>query len=270
VPPVGVFAWFIASAVSKHMTHAIPTALMGIPGDTMAVPMLRDTGILRQLGVPHVALRKMISGAVLACFIALPVAVGFATLLTPFGDLVKKWAPVIFTVAALIIAYTSSGRWGSVFALLPFAFFVQALNKMAIAGVGHGLFISFFLGIAIGPLFADLLTVLSPISQKNLQTDKPREFWLAPELKSWRGYFPNPLRVLNKSQIKYTSGAAFVSSLTFTFSPVGMTVMVGEFISAKVKGLYQRCTTSLAAMNGVTEETYLAEALIPLIAFGIP
>lgn len=39
VPPVGIFSWFIAAAVSKHMTHAIPTALMGIPGDTMAVPM---------------------------------------------------------------------------------------------------------------------------------------------------------------------------------------------------------------------------------------
>ena len=270
VPPVGVFSWFIAAAVSKHMTHAIPTALMGIPGDTMAVPMLRDTGILRQLGVPHIALRKMISGAVLAAFIALPVAVGFASLLAPFGDIVKKWAPVIFTVAALIIAYTSSGRWGSVFALIPFAFFVQALNKMAVAGVGHGLFISFFLGIAIGPLFADLLTVLSPISRKNLQTDRPREFWLAPELKSWKGYFPNPLKVMNKTQIKYTAGSAFISSLTFTFSPVGMTVMVGEFISAKVKGLYQRSTTALSAMNGVTEATYLAEALIPLIAFGIP
>jgi hypothetical protein len=270
VPPTGIFSWFIAAAVSKHMTHAIPTALMGIPGDTMAVPMLRDAGILRQLGVPHIALRKMISGAVLAAFIALPVAVGFATLLAPFGDLVKKWAPVIFTVAALIIAYTSSGRWGSVFALIPFAFFVQALNKMAVAGVGHGLFISFFLGIAIGPLFADLLTVLSPVSRKNLQTDKPREFWLAPELKSWSGYFPNPLRVLNKAQIRHVSGAAFISSLTFTFSPVGMTVMVGEFISARVQGLYQRCTTALAAMNGVTEATYLAEALIPLIAFGIP
>lgn len=178
----------------------------------------------------------MISGAVLAAFIALPVAVGFASLLAPFGDIVKKWAPVIFTVAALIIAYTSGGKWGSVFALIPFAFFVQALNKMAIAGVGHGLFISFFLGIAIGPLFADLLTVLSPISRKNLKVDKSREFWLAPELKSWKGYFPNPLKVMNRTQVKYTTGAAFLSSLTFTFSPVGMTVMVGEFISAKVKG----------------------------------
>lgn len=270
VPPIGIYSWFIAAAVSKHMTHAIPTALMGIPGDTMAVPMLRDAGILRQLGAPHIALRKMISGGIIAALIAVPVAVGFATLLAPFGDLVKAWAPVIFTIAALIIAYTSAGRWGSIFALIPFAFFVQALNKMAIAGTGKGLFISFFLGIAIGPLFADLLTVLSPVSRDQLTRTKAREFWLAPELKMWSGYFPNPLKILTRNQLKYTAVTAFISSLTFTFSPVGMTVMVGEAISSRVKGIYQRSTTALAAMNGVTEATYIAEALIPLIAFGVP
>ena len=270
VPPVGIFAWFIAAAVSKHMTHAIPTALMGIPGDTMAVPMLQDASILRQLGVPHIALRKMITGGILGALIALPVSVGFASLLAPFGDVVKAWAPVIFTIAACIIAYTSTGRWASLLALIPFALFVQGLNKVAVAGVGKGLFISFFLGIAIGPLFADLMTILSPVSRKNLEVKKPREFWLAPDLKSWSGYFPNPFKVLTGSQIKFVGITAFISSLTFTFSPVGMTVMVGEFVSSRVKGLYQRCTSALAAMNGVTESTYVAETIIPLIAFGIP
>lgn len=36
--------------------------------------------------------------------------------------------PLIFTIAAVIIAYTSAGRWGSVFALVPFAVFVQGLS----------------------------------------------------------------------------------------------------------------------------------------------
>lgn len=152
VPPVAVFSWFMAAAISKHMIHAIPTALMGVPGDTMAVPMLEDAAVLRQLGVPHMALRKMISGGIIAAFLALPISVGFASLLAPFADIVKAWAPVVFTVAAVIIAYTSGGKWASLFALLPFAFFVQGLNKMAIAGIGHGVFISMFLGIAIGPI----------------------------------------------------------------------------------------------------------------------
>ncbi len=270
VPPAGIFSWFMAAAIAKHMTHAIPTALLGIPGDTMAVPMLRDATILRQLGVPHIALRKMISGGIVAAFVALPISILFATVLAPFGDIVKSWAPLIFTIAAVIIAYTSAGRWGSVFALVPFAVFVQGLSHFAAAGGHKGLFICFFLGIAIGPLFADLLTVLSPPSRHHLLRDSPREFWLAPEMKMWKGYFPNPFHVLTRAQKIYTAICAAVSSLTFTFSPVGMTVMSGEAVGSRVKGLYQRCTSKLAAMNGVTEATYIAETLIPLIAFGIP
>lgn len=34
-PPVGVFSFFMAAVISKHLTHAAPTALMGIPGDTI-------------------------------------------------------------------------------------------------------------------------------------------------------------------------------------------------------------------------------------------
>ncbi|PZQ56843.1 MAG: hypothetical protein DI563_31835, partial [Variovorax paradoxus] len=62
VPAAGVFTFFLAGAVAKHMTHAVPTALLGIPGDTLATPLLQDANALRKLGVPHIALRKMISG----------------------------------------------------------------------------------------------------------------------------------------------------------------------------------------------------------------
>ena len=75
VPPVGVFTFWLAAAVSKHMTHAIPTALLGIPGDTLAVPLMQQATSLRNLGVPHIALRKMISGGIIAAFVAVPLAV---------------------------------------------------------------------------------------------------------------------------------------------------------------------------------------------------
>ena len=270
VPPVGIFSWFMAAVIGKHMTHAIPTALLGIPGDTMAVPMLADATTLRHLGVPHIALRKMISGGIISAFVALPISILFATVLAPFADLVKTWAPVIFTVAAVIIAYTSGGRWGSILALIPFAIFIQGLSHLGLDFGHKGLFICFFLGIAIGPLFADLLTVLAPPSRHILERQGPREFWLAPEMKMWNGYFPNPFHVLTRAQKGFTAVCAAISSLTFTFSPVGMTVMAGEAVGSRVKGLYRRCTTKLSVMNGVTEATYIAEALIPLIAFGIP
>jgi hypothetical protein len=49
-----------------------------------------------------------------------------------------------------------------------------------------------------------------------------------------------------------------------------MTVVMGELVGARVKHAYERLTTVIAARNGVTEATYIAEALIPLIAFGLP
>ena len=159
VPPVGVFTFWMASAVAKHMTHAIPTALLGIPGDTMAIPLLQQATSLRNLGVPHIALRKMISGAIIAAFIAVPLAVLFAVLLAPFGPTITKAAPWIFAVAAVAIAYFSPGRWASVAALVPFVLVIVALQSLT-GTYGVKLSVSYFLGIAVGPLIADQLSVL--------------------------------------------------------------------------------------------------------------
>lgn len=57
-PPAAVFTFWMAGAIAKHMTHAIPTALLGIPGDTMAITMLEETSWLRKFGIPHIALKK--------------------------------------------------------------------------------------------------------------------------------------------------------------------------------------------------------------------
>src|SRR6476660_4818105 len=110
VPPVGVFTFFLSAAVAKHMTHAIPTALLGIPGDTMAMPLLQQATFLRNLGVPHIALRKMISGAIIAAFVAVPLAVLFAVLLAPFGQYITQAAPWIFAVAARPVGGRRSPR----------------------------------------------------------------------------------------------------------------------------------------------------------------
>ncbi|NYI02346.1 tripartite tricarboxylate transporter permease [Cupriavidus plantarum] len=269
VPPEGVFTFFLAGAVAKHMTHAIPTALLGIPGDTLATPLLQDANHLRNLGVPHIALRKMISGAIIAAFVAVPLAVLFAVLLAPFGSTITKAAPWIFVVAAVIIAYSSTGRWASVATLVPFVFVVVALQTVT-AKYGVKLSISYFLGIAIGPLIADLYSVISPTDRKRMRRDKVRTFAIAPDVKGWAGYFPNPFRVLDRQQTRWTVATAAISSATFVFSPVAMTVVLGEVVASRVRHAYHRLTTVLAARNGVTEATYIAEALIPLIAFGLP
>lgn len=269
VPPAGVFTFFLAGAVAKHMTHAVPTALLGIPGDTLATPLLQDADMLRKLGVPHIALRKMVSGAIIAAFVAVPLAVLFAVMLAPFGQAITKTAPWIFLCAAILIAYFSKGRWAAVALLVPFVVVIIALQTLT-AKYDTKLSISYFLGIAIGPLIADLFTVLSPQGRARMARDKVQQFNLAPDVKGWSGYFPNPFKVLDKKQTGWTLTTAAISSATFVFSPVAMTVVLGELVGSRIKHAYHRLTTTLAARNGVTEATYIAEALIPLIAFGLP
>jgi putative tricarboxylic transport membrane protein len=269
-PPVAVFAFFMAAVMAKHLTHAIPTALMGVPGDTMATPMMEHANFLRRLGMPHIALRKMISGGIIGAFIALPVALVFAWVLSPFGSFFQQNSGIIFTIAGIIIAYLSKGRWASVLLILPMAMLYQGLDALSFTNLEKHLSISFFLGIAIGPMLVDLLIALSRSARSQVTRQEMNTYNLAPDRKAWSGYFPNPFKVLTKKQTGAVAGTALISSATFGLSPVGMTSMMGELVGSRTKGQYNKATSSLAAMNGVTESTYIAETIIPLVAFGIP
>lgn len=268
-PPAGVFTFWMAAAISKHMTHAVPTALLGIPGDTLATPLLQQATALRNLGAPHIALRKMLAGAVISAFIAVPMAVLFAVILAPFGSYITAAAPWIFLVAAIFIAYSSAGRWASVVALVPFVFMILAMQSYT-GTYDLKLAVCYFLGIAVGPLVAELVSSLSPVEARRMDRDSYRETTIAPDVKGWGGYFPNPFKVLDRSQTAKVAAASAVTSATFVFSPVAMTVLAGEVVGARVKHAYHRLTSVLSVKNGVTESTYIAEALIPLIAFGLP
>lgn len=269
-PPVAVFTFFMAAMMAKHLTHAIPTALMGIPGDTMATPMMEHASFLRRLGMPHIALRKMISGGVIGAFIALPLALIFAWILSPFGSFFQQYSGVIFTLAAILIGYLSKGRWASVLLIIPMAMLYQGLDFISFSTLDKHLSISFFLGIAIGPMLVDLLIATSNSARTQVTKNEMNTYNLAPDRKAWNGFFPNPFKVLSKKQAGDVVSTASISSATFGLSPVGMTSLMGELVGSRKKGQYNKATSSLAAMNGVTESTYIAETIIPLVAFGIP
>ena len=276
VPPAGVFTFFMAAAISKHMTHAVPTMLLGIPGDTLAVPILEDAAKMRALGLPHLALRKAISGAVISAFIAIPAAVLFAWILSPFGDLITSFAPWIFLVAAAGIAYSSAAKWAGVIALVPFVAVILGLQAWT-GSFEVSLSISYFLGIAIGPMIVALFMVLVPQNRKEMRRAQPSHVYLAPDVRPSRTdgekagrTFPHPFKVLDRRQVTATAATSVVSSATFVFSPVAVTVLMGEIVGARIKQGYQRLTSVITAKNGTTESTYIAETLIPLIAFGLP
>jgi len=270
-PPPAVLSFCLAAIAAKHLVHAVPTAIIGVPGDNMAIPMLEPAAKMRALGLPHIALQKMISGGVAALLMSVPISVAFAALLAPFGELIQKGVGPIFVVVGLLLAFTSPGRWASVALFLPYGVAMRGLNGIAASGNdGHGLTISFMLGMALGPMFVDVLTALSPVSRDRLRADGPREIWLAPEAKIWSGRIPLPWSVLTARQLLYVVATSIASAITFTFTAIGMTFLVGGIVESRVKGYYNKMTSALSVMNATTESTYIAEVLVPLMAFGIP
>lgn len=267
-PPAAVLSFCLAAVASKHLVHAVPTALLGVPGDNMAIPMLEPSAKMRALGLPHIALQKMVAGGVLALLLSVPISVGFAILIAPLADLLKAWIGPVFTVVALALAFTSPGRWASVALFLPYGLALQSFNRAADDATGHGLTISFMLGMALGPMFVDLMGALSPTARAAQTVSKPKEIWLAPEPKA--GKLPAPWNVLNLRQMAYILGATVTSAITFTFTAIGMTFLIGNVVQSRVKGFYNKQTTTLAVMNATTEATYIAEILIPLVALGLP
>jgi len=269
--PVVIFAWFIAILIAMQITHTVPTAMAALPGSTMAVPMVANSNIAKRLGIPHIAMRKMAAGSLIGSIFAFPIAILVAKALAPLSKVVSTYSGLIFTIGAVIIAYVSKAKWGAVISLIPFAFLIQGLQRLSGEAVGKGLFISIFMGITIGPMIAELFNVMIPSRRASQKKDKPNTIWLAPESAGIKSsLFPNPFKFFGKTQLGYIAGSSSISACTFTFSPVGMTVLMGELISTRKKEMYDRITTSLGVQDAVSNATYLGELLIPMVAFGLP
>lgn len=267
--PAGVlFAWEIGIIVAMQISHTIPTAMSALPGSTMAVPMVLNCSIAKRLGVPHMAMRKMASGSLVGTIFALPLALVVALILSPLGSMISAHSGVIFTICALLIAYISSAKWGAVVAVIPFAIFIQALQRIAIEGHGSTVFTSIFMGITIGPMIYELFGALIPSRRKQFAKDTPNETWLAPDSKQKIAFFPNPFKQLTRKQVGLCAAWSAVSCVGFTMSPVGMTVLSGEASAGRCKELYDRVSTCLSVEDSTSNATYTAGLIIPLLGLG--
>ena len=234
--PAGVlFAWEVGIIVAMQCSHTIPTAMTGLPGSTMAVPLVQGCTLAKRLGVPHMAMRKMAAGSLVGTICVLPISIVVALLLSPLGDIIAANSGLIFTVCAVFVAYMSSAKWGAIAAIVPFAIFIQALQRIAIEGHGSTVFTSIFMGITIGPMIYELFGALIPARRKQYGKDEPNESWLAPDSKQKLSFFPNPFRQLTKKQTVECGFWSLISSIGFTMSPVGMTVLAGEATGGRRK-----------------------------------
>ncbi len=270
--PVVILSFFIASIVAKKLTDSIPVAVAGIPGGVMAAPMVEHAMILKRHGVPDLSIRKMASGSVIGTLVAVPVSLILAKALVPLADVITQYASPIFFAGAVFLALMCKNRWLALATIVPFALLIQGLRHLywGVGSIPEGttVFISFFLGITIGPVILTLFELLNKEKREKLNRFGIKEIKLY-KTKIEKG-MPNPFKILDKKEIGTSSFAALLGSMTFFMSPVGMTIFLGETLSSRIKDPIKKASRAISSMDGLTNAAYISGTLIPLIALGVP
>src|SRR5690606_26870267 len=132
----------------------------GIPGGVLAAPMVEHALVLKKHGKPDLSIRKMASGSVIGTLVAVPISLLLANALIPFGDAIKEYADPIFFFGAVFLALMSKHRWIALASIFPFALLIQGLRHLywsvGVVPEGTNIYISFFLGITVGPVILTL------------------------------------------------------------------------------------------------------------------
>lgn len=272
IEPVVILAFFISAIVAKKLTDSVPVAIAGIPGGVLAAPMVEHAMILKKHGLPDLSIRKMASGSVIGTLVAVPVSLLLANALIPFADDIIGYADQLFFIGAIILALMCKNRWLALASIIPFAILIQGLRHLywglGIVPEGTNIFISFFLGITIGPVVLMLFELMNKEKRDSLERFGKKTIILT-KTKRVKG-FPNPFKILTKKELGASSVASLVGTFTFIMSPVGMTILLGELFSSRVKDPVKKASRAISSMDALTNATYISGTLIPLIALGIP
>ncbi|MGX7594488.1 tripartite tricarboxylate transporter permease [Planococcus plakortidis] len=272
VPPQVVLAFFISAIVAKKLTDSIPVAIAGIPGGVMAAPMVEHAMVLKKHGLPDVSIRKMASGSVIGTLVSIPFSVLVASLIIPYAEAISAHSGLIFFLGAVFLALMSSSKFLSLVIILPFALLIQGLRQLywdtGIVPPETTVFVSFFLGITIGPIIFKLFELTNKESRNSSQILGFKEISLK-KPKPVKG-FPNPFSILTKQEVGTSALTSALGTLTFFLSPVGMTIFLGESLTRHIKDPVKRASRAISSMDGLTNAAYLSGTLIPLIAIGLP
>lgn len=272
VPLQVVLAFFMSAIVAKKLTDSIPVAVAGIPGGVMAAPMVEHAMVLKANGRASTSIRKMASGSVIGTLVAVPASLLLAWALTPLADVIADYASIIFFVGAVVLALMSRHRWVALAAIVPFAVAIQGLRSLyQSAGAvpeGTTVFVSLFLGITIGPLVYSLFELLVGAKRRQLHRDSPMEITLH-RTEPIKG-LANPFRILDRKEQASAGLGAVAGTLTFFLTPVGMTILIGEALAARVKDTVARASRAISTMDSLTNAAYVSGVLVPLVALGLP
>lgn len=270
--PAVILSFFISAIVASKLTDAIPVSIAGIPAGVMSTPMVEHAMVLKKFGLTDTSIRKMASGSIIGTIVSVPVSLFLANALVPFATIIKQYGDPIFFIGAIFLAFMSKNRWVALASILPFALLIEGLRYLywgiGIVPKGTNVFISFFLGITIGPVILTLFELLNKDKRDSLKRfdKKTIYFKKAEEIKK----FPNPFKILTKREVGYSALASLIGSVTFILSPVGLTTFLGELFSSGTKDPVEKASLAISCMEALAHATYISGTLIPLIALGIP
>lgn len=270
--PYVILAFFISAIVAKKLTDSIPVAVAGIPGGVMAAPMVEHAMVLKEHGMPDVSIRKMSSGSVIGTLVSIPASFLIAFLILPYADKIATYAGIIFTVGAVFLALMTRNKILSLVSILPFAILIMGLRHLYwgldIVPRDTDVFVSFFLGITIGPIAFTLFELLSRKTREKMKVSGYKEIKMKKSDKT-KG-IPNPFKILTKKEVGTSALGSLFGSITFFLTPVGMTVFWGELMTRHIKNPVERASRAISTMDGLTNASYISGTLIPLIAVGLP
>ena len=271
-PPIVVLTFFIAAIVTLNLTNAIPTALVGLPGGVMSSPMLEHSLFLKDKGMSALAIKKMAAGSLIGTVISIPIALILANILAPYARNIQVLAPLLFFLGAIFLSLIGKNKVLALISIMPLAILFMSLRHLY-WGIGivprtTNITTSFFLGITIGPLMVSLLSLLNKENLQSMATEDMKKISIPSDAKAAKTL--NPFKILTKKEIRGASISAVIVNFLFVLSPVGLTILLGEAVSNRVKDPVDRATTAITTMSALGQSTYLSGVIIPLIALGIP
>lgn len=270
--PLAVLSFFISAIVTLNLINAIPTALVGLPGGVMSSPMMEDALYLKEKGKSALVIKKMAVGSLIGVLISIPVSLLLASVLAPFGPKLAEMSQLLFFGGAIILSLLSKNKLLSLISIIPLALLFMGLKHLywstGVVPETVNVTTSFFLGITIGPLMVALLSMLNKTKREKMLVDDYKEIIIPKEDESSKSL--NPFKIMTKEEFKNSTISAFVVNFLFVLSPVGLTILLGETLSKRIKDPVERSLNKITTMSALSQATYLSGIIIPLLAIGIP
>ncbi len=270
--PEVVLSFFISAIVTLNLMNAIPTALVGLPGGVMSAPLMEHAVLLRSRGLASTTIRKMAVGSAIGTVVSVPLVFLLAAAVAPLAEPIKDRAALILALGACLLAVLGRNRLLALVSIIPMAFLFRGLpavyEAQGIIEPGDSVNISFFLGITVGPLLVTLLELLNKRRRQELPHGTLTQARLGAE--GFRSRELRPHRLVTAAEGGWSAAMAAVSAPLFVLSPVGLTFLLGEASTARLKDPVARAQRAVTVMSSLAHSTYLAGVIIPLVALGIP